>query len=371
MKLSLVSALVGLFVASSAMAHGDEDHSHDKPAAPIKAPVGERPQRLADGTLVLPVSLQKQWGVRTFEAWNADIAVTVELNGKVVPHPNASGRIQATQSGSVLPGVKGWPMPGRKVKKGEVLAMLRPANGVIEHGNQQAQRVELESQLAIAEARMKRLEQLEGLVPQKEIEAARIEQVALQKRLGFVAASINTALPLAAPVSGIISASYVVAGQVVDGKELLFEIVDPERLAVEALAYDVSLVSTISGASAWAADLPLDLKFMGGGRQLREQALPLLFGITSRNALVAVGQPVKLIVRTTRRTRGVTLSRQAVTKTSTGDAMVWVRVGADRFVARRVKVKPLDAANVAVTEGLKDEEQVVVEGANLLSQVRS
>lgn len=368
--MKLVLALSLLFISPFVMAHGGEDHSHDAPAKASTTPTGDRPQRLADGTLILPVSLQKQWGIRTFEVWNADLTVTVELNGKVVPHPDASGRIQATQSGSVLPGARGWPVPGRKVRKGEVLALLHPTNGAIERGNQQANRVELESQLALAEARMKRFEQLEGAVPQKEIEAVKIEHAALQKRLGFVAASVNTALPLIAPVSGIISTSHVVAGQVVDTKELLFEIVDPARLAVEALAYDVNLASTITGASATAGEMTLDLKFMGGGRQLREQALPLLFAITSRDAPVAVGQPVKLIVRTTHRTTGAALSRQAVTKTGTGDAMVWVQSGADRFTARRVRIKPLDAANVAITEGLKDEERVVVEGANLLSQVR-
>ncbi len=37
---------------------------------------------------------------------------------------------------------------------------------------------------------------------------------------------------------------------------------------------------------------------------------------------------------------------------------------------RRVRTESLDAANVAVIEGLHDGERVVTEGASLLSQVR-
>jgi hypothetical protein len=82
-------------------------------------------------------------------------------------------------------------------------------------------------------------------VPQKEIEAARIERGALQKRRAYVGASIDGAEPLLAPGAGVISASHhLVAGQIVDAREVLFEIVDPEHLAVEALAYDPGIAAS-------------------------------------------------------------------------------------------------------------------------------
>ena len=45
--------------------------------------------------------------------------------------------------------------------------------------------------------------------------------------------------PFNDPMAGVISAVHVVPGQVVEAREILFEIVDPERLAVEALALRV------------------------------------------------------------------------------------------------------------------------------------
>lgn len=369
---SIIMAAALACGASLALAHGDEDHSHDAPA-PVPL-AGEGPQRLADGSLFVPKPVQRQLGIRTQAIRIGELTASVELNGKVVPHPDSGGRIQATQTGSVLPGPQGMPVPGRKVRRGELVAWLRPAGSAIERGNQQAQLAGLEARLAIAASRARRLEQLEGAVPQKEIEAARLEHEALEKQHGFVHASVNGAEALTAPVSGVISASNVVAGQVVDARDILFEIVDPARLAVEALAYDARLAASITGASALAdRTQELALHFIGGGRQLREQALPLLFAIRTPDAAVAVGQAVKVVVRTTQGIRGAAVARRALTKVGAGgtaDAAVWVHTDAERFVLRAVRTQPLDAASVAVSDGLHEGDRVVIEGASLLSQVR-
>jgi len=378
---SLVAALALGLVTGTALAHGDEDHSQDaKKKAPAAvsvagtmgaAGVAAAPQRLADGSLFVPKPVQRQLGLRTQPVRIAELAATVELNGRIIPDPETSGRVQAMFAGSVIPGPKGMPTAGRKVVKGEVLAYLRPVSGAIERGNQKASLAELEAQLAIAEGKMKRFEQLEGAVPQKEIEAARIEHSALQQRRAYVRASIDSAEPLVAPVAGIVSASHhLLAGQVVDAKEVLFEIVDPARLAVEALAYDVGIAKTLVSASALADQTALELKFVGGGQQLREQALPLLFRITNRNAAVAVGQPVKVIARTEQGVKGATAPRTALTKVGAGETAVWVHTEAERFVARKIRHQSLDAANVAILDGLHDGDRVVTVGAGLLSQVR-
>lgn len=378
---SLVAALALGLVTGTALAHGDEDHSQDaKKKAPAAvsvagtmgaAGVAAAPQRLADGSLFVPKPVQRQLGLRTQPVRIAELAATVELNGRIIPDPETSGRVQAMFAGSVIPGPKGMPTAGRKVVKGEVLAYLRPVSGAIERGNQKASLAELEAQLAIAEGKMKRFEQLEGAVPQKEIEAARIEHSALQQRRAYVRASIDSAEPLVAPVAGIVSASHhLLAGQVVDAKEMLFEIVDPARLAVEALAYDVGIAKTLVSASALADQTALELKFVGGGQQLREQALPLLFRITNRNAAVAVGQPVKVIARTEQGVKGATAPRTALTKVGAGETAVWVHTEAERFVARKIRHQSLDAANVAILDGLHDGDRVVTVGAGLLSQVR-
>lgn len=377
LRILLAAAALAL-AANTALAHGDEDHSQDAkksaagaPGTPSAAEAPAALQRLADGSLFVPKPVQRQLRLRTQQARIGDLAATVELNGKIIADPNTGGRVQAAFAGSVTPGPKGMPTAGRKVVKGELLAWLRPVASAIERGNQKAQLAELEAQLAIADGRVKRFEQLEGAVPQKEIDAARIEHGALQKRRAFIAASIDSSEPLLAPGAGVISASHhLVAGQIVDAREVLFEIVDPERLAVEALAYDPGIGASLISASALAEQTVLELNYVGGGRQLREQALPLLFRIVSANSMVAVGQPVKVMVRTAHEIKGASLPRSALTKVGAGETAVWVHAEAERFVARKVRVQALDAANMAITEGLQEGDRVVIEGAGLLSQVR-
>ena len=370
-------ALLG-HAAGRAIAHGDEDHSQDKkPATAAKpAAAGALPaeataaQRLPDGSLFVPKAVQRQLGLRSVVAAVGDLAATVEFNGKVIADPNAGGRIQATQSGRIEAGPKGLPTLGQKVAKGQVLAYLRPVASSIERGNQQAQFAELEAQLAIAERKLARYEQLEGAVPQSAIEAARFEAEALKKRRAAVGASIGAPERLTAPVSGVIGAANVVAGQVVEAKEILFEVIDPARLAVEALAYDAALVEGIARASAPLPGGALELQFVGGGRQLREQAIPLLFRVKSTDVPVAVGQPLKVIAQTSRTVKGAALPQAALVKVSAGETAVWVRDGAERFILRKVSVAPLDAARAAAISGIKNGERIVTEGAGLLAQVR-
>ncbi len=380
MKLAHLSALLATTLlglsAGGAMAHGDEDHGQEqKSAVTAPAPVGMPAEavaavRLADGSLFVPKAVQRQLGLRTVPAAVGDLAATVEFNGKVIADPNAGGRVQASQPGRVEVGARGLPVLGQKVAKGQVLAWLRPVASSIERGNQQALLAELEAQAAIAERKARRYEQLEGAVPRKEIEAARLELEALRKRRAAVSASIGAAEALRSPVSGVISAAHAVAGQVVEAREILFEVVDPARLAVEALAYEPALVDGIGAASAVLTGATLQLRFVGGGRQLREQALPLLFRVESASAALAVGQPLKVIAKTTRAIKGAALPRSALVKNGAGETVVWVHVEAERFAPRRVGFQSLDAVSVALTSGIAGGERVVTEGATLLAQVR-
>lgn len=345
-------------------AHGGEDHSHD---APAPAATGDAPARLADGGVFLPKAAQRQLGLRTRLAQVAAHAATLELNGRVIADPRAGGKVQATQSGRIE--LSQNAVLGRRVARGEVLATLRPLVGGLERGGQQAQLAELAAQIETGERRVARLEQLDGIVPAREIEAARIELRGLRERRSALGGSLGVE-PLRAPVAGLVAAVNVVAGQVVEARETLFEIVDPNRLAVEALAYDPGVAAGLGEASAAVPGGELKLAFLGAGQVLREGALPVLFRIVANKAPVAVGQPLKVLARTRANREGVAVPSDAVIRDAGGNAQVWVHVGAERFLPRAVKAAPLDAASLLVLEGLAAGERVVVKGAAALARVR-
>ena len=379
-------------VTTPAFAHGDEDHSQ-KPAATkntektkasaAKAtglvPDATTAQRLSDGSLFVPKAVQRQLALRTTLSEVKQLATTLELNGKIVADPNAGGRVQASQAGRVEPGPQGLPGLGQRVNKGQVLAYLRPVMSSVDRGNSQSILADIESQLSIAERKVQRYEQLEAALPRATIEAARFEYDALKKRRIAVEASLQKTEALVAPVSGTISVANAVTGQVVDAKETLFEIIDPSRLMVEALAYDPVLTTNIGSAFAavnvrkeaeTSSGAGLALKFVGGGQQMREQAIPLLFRVMTKDAVVAVGQSVKVIVQTTSTVEGVAVPNAAVMRVGAGEMAVWVHTDAERFVQRKVRAQVLDAGHVSLIAGVKSDERIVTTGASLLAQVR-
>lgn len=351
------------------LAHGDENHD----AAPAVV-VGNSPQRLPDGSVLLPKPSQRQLVIRTIVAEQKESPQTVELSGKVIADPNASGRVQPTLSGRLEAGTKGLPSLGQAVRKGELLAYVKPATNPIDRANQSAQASELRANKAVAEKRLARLEQLEGTVPQKEIESARYELQSLTERLSTVGASLSSTESLFAPASGVIAGVNAVPGQVVDAREVIFEIVDTNQLRVEALAYDTQLVSNIATAKAsTSTGVSIGLNFIGAGRLLREQAIPVQFKIQSENGKpvqLSVGQPVKVLVQTNSKITGVPIPAAAVVKNASNQDTVWVHGEPENFIAKVVHFVALDGANVTVTDGLKTGDRVVVQGASLLNQVR-
>jgi hypothetical protein len=359
---------LGLLAATTAWADDGHGHSHGSagPAAQANGPA-----RLPDGSVFLPKPAQRQLGVRTVVTEQADLARTVELAGRVVMDPNAGGKVQATAAGRIEAGPKGLPALGQAVRKGEVLAHVAATTAPIERANQAAQLAELRAARELAAKRVARLKDLSDTVPRREIEAAESELASLSARAMAVGTGLGAREALVAPVSGVIATAQAVAGQVVEARELVFEVVDPARLQVEALAFDAALASDVAGASLAVGQARVPLQFIGAARSLREQALPLAF--RARGAALsalAVGQPVKVFVQTRTTLKGLAVPAAALMKNPSNQTIVWVKTAPETFEPRVVTTAPLDGVNVAVTSGLKAGDRVVAQGATLVNQVR-
>lgn len=364
----LAALSFALTAAVSMPALAGEGHGHGEDTTPLNT---SGPQRLPDGSVFLPKPAQRQMGVRTEIAKIVETPRALELAGKVTMDPNAGGKVQATVAGRIEPGPRGLPNIGQTVKKGEVLAYVVPSSGQIERSNQAAQLAELKASRGLAEKRLARLRELSDTVPRKEIEAAESELAGLAGRIAAIGGGLSDREALMAPASGVIASASAVAGQVVDARELVFEIVDPQRLRVEALAYDAEVAADVASATLALGEDKVRLTFIGAARSLREQALPLSFKAEGAGlSKLAVGQPVKVFVQTRSRLSGVPVPAAALTKNPSNQTIVWVKAAAERFEPRTVRAEPLDGANVTVVSGLKAGERVAVKGATLINQIR-
>lgn len=366
LKMIPAVSLVLAMAAMPAWAGDGHDHGDAPPAANSNGP-----KRLPDGSVFLPKPAQRQIGVRTLPIEAGELPRTHELAGKVVMDPNAGGKVQAMVAGRLETGPKGFPSIGQSVRKGDVLAYVVPASGQIERANQSAQLAELRAARTLAEKRVARLRELADTVPKKDIEAAESELASLTERVTAVGGGLSNRDALIAPVTGLIASSNAVTGQVVDARELVFEVVDPKRLRVEALAYDPELAADVAAASIAVGQERVSLVFLGGARSLREQALPLMFrGEDERLGRLAVGQPLKVFVQSRSKLQGYRVPAASLMKNPANQTVVWVKTAPERFEPRTVTVEPLDGANVAVTSGLKAGDRVVTHAATLVNQVR-
>lgn len=364
--LPLLLPLVLLLAGATASA--GEGHEHGEAPAGVKA---NGPQRLPDGSVFLPKPAQRQIGLRTLVGVQQTLPRALELNGRVLMDPNAGGRVQAMQAGRLEAGPRGLPQPGQRVRQGELLASVLPATDGLERAGQRAQLAELRAAAALAERRLVRLRELADTVPRKDIEALESEVQSLAGRMTAVGASLVSRDPLVAPVTGVIASSHAVVGQVIEARELVFEVIDPQRLNVEVLSYDPTIAADIAAAFLVVGSQRVALKLVGAGRSLREQAQPILFSAQGPVLSgLAVGQPVRVTIESARRRQGMRVPASALMKSPSNQTIVWVKSAPERFEPRTVSVEPLDGVSVAIVAGLKVGDRIATRGASLINQIR-
>ena len=101
-----------------------EGGDHGNPGVGQPGVTRDAAQLLGDGSVFVPKSTQRILAIRTVMPTSATYPRTVELPGRVIPDPNASGFVQATVGGRLSPPDGGFPRLGTRVKKGDVLAYV-------------------------------------------------------------------------------------------------------------------------------------------------------------------------------------------------------------------------------------------------------
>ena len=364
----IIAIGVGVVIGGVAFAHGGEDHGD---GSEVPAIAGDVPRRQPDGAVVMPKDAQRLLAIRTVLGAETIASRTIQVIGQIIPDPNTAGRVQSSQPGRIEPGDKGLAHVGMEVKAGDVLAVIAPAIAAVERGAVGSQVADVDQQVRLAEQKVNRLSGLAGSIAGKEIDEARAELAGARARRAALSQTLAGREMLRAPVSGVVSVASVVNGQFVEGKDILFEIVDPARLWVEANGFDPALTGEMRGASAVLPDgTPLQVELVGRGLVLRQGATPLLFRILSPPAGLSVGTPVTVIAKIAVDATGISLPRSSIVRMPTGGSAVWDHASAERFVPRPVRMQPLDGANVLVLAGIRPGQRIVTQGADLLNQVR-
>ena len=151
--LAAIAGMLLLLAPEAAQSHDGHDHGV---AQSTPQPAGDVAQRFADGALFVPKPTQRILGIRTVLTQAAAHSKTLELPGRIIPDPNASGFVQASVSGRLSPPTGGFPRLGTSVQAGDVLAFVTPPFQAIDVSDMRQKAGELDQQIDIVSKRIAR-----------------------------------------------------------------------------------------------------------------------------------------------------------------------------------------------------------------------
>ncbi len=369
-RAAMILIVAGMVAMSDRAARAHDGDDHGTPATSVPS-VRDLAQRLPDGSVFVPKSTQRILALRTMTIESAAHPIALELPGRIIPDPNASGFVQSSVGGRLSPPPGGFPRLGAQVRKGDVLAQVTPPLQAIDASDMRQRQGELDQQISIVERRLARYETLVpgGAIARTQLEDTQLELQGLKIRRGSLDKSRRDPEDLIAPVDGIIAEGTAVAGQMAQPNAVIFHIVDPTRLWVEALSFD-SLPGVRSAVARLNSDRIYPLSFRGAGFAGRNQSIPVQFAIEGDAAGLRAGQFVTVFATTEEEKTGFAIPRAALVRNANGQDVVYEHVAAERFEPRPVRVEPLDGDRVFIATGLASGKRLVVQGAELLGQVR-
>jgi membrane fusion protein, heavy metal efflux system len=331
--------------------------------------VRDMAQRLPDGVVFVPKPTQRVLAIRTLFTAEENHPGTVELPARVIPDPNASGFVQSSMGGRLMPPAGGFPRLGTRVEAGQVLAQVIPVVGAADLTSQEAQLREVEQEISLIETRLKRYTKLKDVVAESAVEDAEIELAGLKARREVLGSVTAAPEKLVASVSGVIAAVNAVAGQIAEPSTVIFQIIDPTRYWVEALSYQ-ALPITGAGEGRLSDGRVLKVSYRGTGLADRNQAVPVQFEIEGEAEMLRAGQLLTVLAQTEAERKGIAVPRTAVIRGSNGQPIVYDHISAENFRPREVRVEPLDGERVLIVSGVGAGSRIVSQGAELLNQIR-
>ncbi|MFC0339530.1 efflux RND transporter periplasmic adaptor subunit [Paracoccus niistensis] len=360
-----VTAAILLVALSSTFAHAET-------AAPTGGTVvRDVAQRLADGRVFAPKAAQRILAIRTMVASEQEHRRSLELPGRVIADPNASGFVQTAVGGRLSAPPGGFPPLGAKVEAGQVLAFIEPSLAAIDQSSIRQTQAELDQEIAISDRQVERFRKLRasGAVSATQLDEAEITLAGLRERRAALDEMKLVAEELVAPISGVVALANASPGLIAESNTVVFHIIDPARLWIEALSYGGEAIGqTASIADAEGGLIPLRL--VGTGFSENSQAQPLHFAIEDNGERIRLGQMVTVVAETSASATGLAVPRDAVIRGANGGDIVYVHTDPEVFESRSVRTEPLDGARVLIVAGVAPGDRVVTQGPELLNQLR-
>lgn len=268
---------------------------------------------------------------------------------------------------------------GTTVQAGTPLAVIESAGVGAEQSRLQAAQM----RLSIADTNYTRAESLhaEGITAERGLlaarqarEDARAEVRSAQSALGVVGAVADGSAryTLTAPIAGVVTQRNATIGRLVDGEDILFEIVDPSAMWAEldVPESDLALVAVgqtvaITLDNLAGRELTGALSYVAPSIDTRTRTAVARVSLSNADGALRANVFGRARIAVTDLRAAVLVPRSAVQRARSVN-LVFVRIAEDAFEARRVVVAQGAGEHVNVTGRVHAGDDVVTDGSFLL-----
>jgi len=334
---------------------------------------------------------EQQWVIEfgTAAVAKRELSPGLRVNAEIRAVPDREARLTAPTDGRLILATP-VPILGAMVKKGQLLASILPMmSGSDSHGTLAAEVDGAEAQHASAVAQRDRLARLvrDDAVPRRRLEdaeaAVKVAKAGLdaaRSRLARYAASASGsatrttgAFRVRAPIDGTLVLARVTSGQTVKAGELLFAVIDLDRVWVIGQVFEADLPKLEGAGAAWfqveGRDEVFDigeatgrLVTIGSVIDPKTRTVPVVFEVDNTSRVLRVGQFATLTVAT-----GAPVTTPAVPASALlqegGQWIAYVQTAGESFERRVVQVGIQSRGWVEVQSSLSEGERVVTAGA--------
>jgi cobalt-zinc-cadmium efflux system membrane fusion protein len=267
---------------------------------------------------------------------------------------------------------------GSQVKAGGPLAIIDSA----EVGAARSKLTGASSRVKIAGENLEREKQLEHegiaarrsvLAAQQELDAAKAEYASLAAALSMVGANAGGTggYTLTTPLSGVVTQRNASIGKLVATSDLLFEVVDTSTMWAELdvpetdlpdVTLDQSVVLQIEGIAG--RDLAGRISYLAPSVDPHTRTVKARVQIANPDGALRANMYGRARILAESR-KGVMVPREAVQRAKSVQ-LVFVKLAADQFEARRVEIGTGEGDLVEVIKGVRAGEEVATQGSFLL-----
>lgn len=343
-----------------------------------------------DGPATITFLKEQQWKLPFGTAWAGEheLRPSVAAWGTLRPRTDGHARVTAPAAGRLVAPDGGPLRLGARVEAGAVVAIIAPLLGgepdtaslelavskariARDHARRERQRLEsLLAAGAVAERRVADATWRERDAGAELAAAERRLQAFREQRAGG-ANPATAGVEVRAPIGGVVTVASVLPETSVEAGQLLAEILDPERLWLEARVPEANVPALGTPHGAWfevdGLDAPVALppdSLVSSGTAIdpESRTLPLLLETTALDGRLHPGMAARVRVASGPPVRTLAVPATALVDDG-GSLVAYVQPSGEAFERRMVQTGIRDRGLVQITAGLEAGERVVVRGA--------